>query len=375
MHLFGIPAFEIIPPSLQVNPQHLRPVKVQVKTRRDPVGETVHLEHVNWGHGFCTYLVKILCTPAFSKDLAFFRYVLQYTVHFRVGEDEEKCPKPRNEDFFRDGDNIFTLINDAADESGMKRVSEEYTSLINDTFSANVLHKYHPHMKFIEDLKKVVPSKKKKKPKKADYLGIINLDLQHIIDAWNLRCIKRKENYGTLTMEEYQRAYEKSGNSDKVTQQKGGISRTIQFANDTRNWIMSCRRKQAIWEKQNSRLDSPLPAIVIGEEGGVEEDFEWEVEEEHIDNEKDVVRAGHAPMYPPHLRISSSPEIHQTPPMNQSSNPLENIPKSSPQLSPGCIPRLIPRSSSSSPSGGLVKGHWNIWTSGFILDELEDRSP
>jgi len=247
------------------------------------------------------------------------------------------------------------------------------------------LHKYHPHMKFIDDLDKIVPDKKQKKPKKAGYLGIINLDLQHIIDAWNLRYIKRKENYGTLTMEKYQRAYEKSGNSDKGPQRRGGISRTVQFANDRRNWIMSCRRKQAIWEKQSIRVDSPLPEIEIGEEGGIEEDFDfgwefdeyfkWEVDEEHIDNEKDVVETGSAPGTPLHLRISSSPEIHDTPPVNQSSNSLENSRRSSPQLSPGHIPRLIPRSSSSSPSGGLVKGHWNLWTSGFILDELEDRSP
>jgi hypothetical protein len=367
-HLFGIPAPEVILPFLQVNPQHLRPVKVQVKSRRHPSGETVHLEHVNWGQGFCTLLVKILCTPAFSMDLAFLRYVLQYAVYFRVGEDEEKCPKPRKEDFFCD--DYFTLINEVADEYSAKRVPEEYSLLVNDAISAKLLHKHHPHMKFIEDLKKAV-----KKKKKEGYLGIINLDLQHIINAWNLRYIKRKENYGTLTMEEYQRAYEKSGNSDKGRLPKGGIQRNIQIANERRNWIMSCRRKQAIWEKQNNLPGSPLLASEIDEEGGIEEAFEWEVGEELTDKEKDVVEAGHTPVSPPHLQISSSPEVRDTPPLNQSFSSRETILGSNPELSPQLIPQLVARSSSSSPRGGLIKGHWNLWTSGFILDELEDRLP
>jgi hypothetical protein len=74
-------------------------------------------------------------------------------------------------------ENFFTFTNDVAEASGMKRVPEEYTSLINDAISAKVLPKHHPHLKLIEDLKKVV------KKKKADYLGIINPDLQHIINA------------------------------------------------------------------------------------------------------------------------------------------------------------------------------------------------
>jgi hypothetical protein len=367
-HLFDIPAPEVIPPFLKVNPQHLRPVQVEVKSRRAPYGEKVYLEHVNWGQGFCTLLVKILCTPAFSKDLAFLRYVLQYAVHFRVGEDEEKCPRPREEDFFNDGDDYFSFVNATADDEGMERVPEKYARLINDTFSAKVRPKYHPHMKLIKDFRLVVPRIKKKK---ADYLGIINLDLQHIVDAWNLRYILRKRNFGGLkTMEECQRAYEKSGHSDKRKLPEGEIKRTIQIANDRRNWIMSCRRKQAIREKQNSHLGSPLLASEIDEQ-----DVECKVEEEHIDNEKDVVETEHAPGTPLHLRISSSPETHETPPVNQSPNSLEVSPRSSPELSPELIPQLIARSSSSSPKGGLVKGHWNLWTSAFILDELENRSP
>jgi hypothetical protein len=243
----------------------------------------------------------------------------------------------------------------------MKRVPEQYTSLINDAISAKVLPKHYPHLKLIEDLKEVV------KKKKADYLGIINLDLQHIINAWNLRYIKRKENYSTLTMEEYQRAYEKSGHSDKRKLPEGEIKRTIQIANDRRNWIMTCRRKQAIWEKQNSRSGTPLLASEIGEEGGIEEDPRWEVEEEHIDNENDVVEAEHASVCPPHLQISRPPDIRETSSVNQSSNSGEISPRSSPSLSPQRIPQLIARSSSSTPRGGLVKGLWNLWTSGFIL--------
>jgi hypothetical protein len=262
-HLFDIPAPEVIPTFLKVNPQHLRPVQVEVRTRRAPYSEKAHLEHVNWGQGFCALLVKILCTPAFSKDLAFLRYVLQYAVHFRVGEDEEKCPRPKEEDFFNDGDDFFTFVNATADNEGMQRVPEKYARLINDTFSAKARPKYHPHMKLIKDLKKAVKEKKK-----ADYLGIINLDLQHIINAWNLRYIGRKSNFGTLkTMEEYQRAYEKSGHSDKGKLPEGAIKRTIQIANERRNWIMSCRRKQAIWEKQNNRPGSPMLASEIDEEG------------------------------------------------------------------------------------------------------------
>jgi len=245
----------------------------------------------------------------------------------------------------------------------MQRVPEKYARLINDTLGAKVRPKYHPHMKLIKDLKKAV-----KKKKKADYLGIINLDLQHIINAWNLRYIGRKSNFGTLkTMEEYQRAYEKSGHSDKGKLPEGAIKRTIQIANERRNWIMSCRRKQAIWEKQNNRPGSPMLASEIDEEGGIEE--------EHIENEKDVVEAGHTPVCAPHIRISRSPEVRDTPPLNQSSSSREIGLGSSPELSPQLIPQLVARSLSSSPRGGLVKGHWNLWTSGFILDELEDRSP
>jgi hypothetical protein len=163
-------------------------------------------------------------------------------------------------------------------------------------------------------------------------------------------------------MEEYQRAYEKSGHSDKRKLPEGGIKRTIQIANDRRNWIMSCRCKQAIWEKQNSRSGSPLLASEIGEE-------------EHIDNENDVVEAEHASVCPPHLQISRPPDIREISSVNQSSNSGEISPRSSPSLSPQRIPQLIARSSSSTPRGGLVKGHWNLWTSGFILDELENQSP
>jgi hypothetical protein len=61
--------------------------------------------------------------------------------------------------------------------------------------------------------------------------------------------------------------------------------------------------------------------------------------------------------------------------LNQSSSSREVSLGSSPEISPQLIPQLVARSSSSSPRGGLFKDHWNLWTSGFILDELEDRSP
>jgi hypothetical protein len=99
-HLFNIPAPKIIPPLLVVNPQGLRPIETKVKTRTPPL--EVYLEHVDWGQGFCTLFVKLLCCGAFATYPAFLRYVLQYAVHFRVGE--KKCPKPRKAEFLNGND-------------------------------------------------------------------------------------------------------------------------------------------------------------------------------------------------------------------------------------------------------------------------------
>lgn len=76
----------------------------------------------------------------------------------------------------------------------IKTISKEFATL----FRTLMLKHTYVHIDFIEDLTSEVKRYRKSKKRLVPMAGLCNTDIQHIIDAWDNRYIKRREHMGKL---------------------------------------------------------------------------------------------------------------------------------------------------------------------------------
>ncbi|KAL2062225.1 hypothetical protein VTL71DRAFT_6491 [Oculimacula yallundae] len=207
-------------------------------------GQKYEIENQNWGQEFSNLMVKVMTCTAFCDNLSFLRYVLQYVLHYRVGETS--CPKPSLSSLDEDKDWV-AYINTTAPKVGIElQVPSTYQEPIDAALRIKSRTLKNPHVKLIDELKRqVVPDmdpKTGKTKKKRTPQGLSNKDLQNIIDAWDNRYIIWQDQLGRWkTIKEYVQGYEARSNPDRGKLRQGEQDRASIVLDARRLWIMNAR--------------------------------------------------------------------------------------------------------------------------------------